>query len=49
VRAVLRHVEALEGWNWAQLSLGPTRDGCWRNGLGPGPRTIGTPKTRPVS
>jgi CelD/BcsL family acetyltransferase involved in cellulose biosynthesis len=25
VRAVLRHLEALEGWNWVQLSLGCTQ------------------------
>jgi CelD/BcsL family acetyltransferase involved in cellulose biosynthesis len=25
MRAVVRHLETLEGWNWAQLSLGPTQ------------------------
>lgn len=25
VRAVVQHIEGLEGWNWAQLSLGPTQ------------------------
>jgi CelD/BcsL family acetyltransferase involved in cellulose biosynthesis len=25
VREVVRHLEGLEGWNWAQLSLGPTQ------------------------
>lgn len=25
IRSVVRHLEALKGWNWAQLSLGPTQ------------------------
>jgi len=48
VRAVLRHVEALEGWNWAQLSLGPTQGWLLPQWLGdPARATIRYSKTRP--
>jgi len=48
VRAVLRHVEALEGWNWAQLSLGPTQGWLLPQWLGdPARATIRHSKTRP--
>jgi CelD/BcsL family acetyltransferase involved in cellulose biosynthesis len=48
MRAVLGHLEALEGWNWAQVSLGPTRGWMVPQWLGdPSKAVIRHIKTRP--